>query len=236
MRTLGLIGGISWESTAHYYTRINQLVVQRLGGLHSARLLLYSVEFDEIQKLQHKDDWAACGRIFTDIARRLERAGAEGLVICANTMHILAEEVAAAVSIPVIHIAEATAMAAQDQDIRSVAMLGTRFAMEKAFYRRRLEDNGLRVLVPDEAERAELHRIIYEELCRGVIRPESKDYFYEVVARLAKAGAGGAILGCTEFSLIADAAKSPVPLLDTTEIHARAAVEWMLGNELPGAL
>ena len=231
MKTLGLIGGISWESTAHYYTRINQLVASRLGGLHSAEMLMYSVEFDAIQKLQHKDDWAACGRIFTDIARRLERAGAEGLVICANTMHILAEEIAEAVSIPLVHIAEATAMAAQDAGIQSVALLGTRFTMEKGFYRQELEDNGLRVLVPDESERIELHRIIYEELCRGIIDPDSKTYFYKVVERLAKAGAGSAALACTEFTLIADQAHSPVPLLDTTEIHARAAVDWMLGKE-----
>jgi aspartate racemase len=231
MKTLGLIGGISWESTAHYYTRINQLVAARLGGLHSAKLLLYSVEFDEIQKLQHRDDWAACGRIFTDIARRLERAGAEGLVVCANTMHILAEEIAEAVSIPLIHIAEASAMAANQADIGSVALLGTRFTMEKEFYRRELEDNGLRVLVPDEAERIELHRIIYEELCQGRLIPSSKDYFYGVVERLARAGAESAALACTEFTLIADAGRSPVPLLDTTEIHARAAVDFMLGRE-----
>ena len=231
MKTLGLIGGISWESTAHYYSRINELVAAQLGGLHSARLLLYSVEFDEIQRLQHRDDWAACGRIFTDIARRLEKAGAEGLVVCANTMHILAEELAEAVSIPLIHVAEATAMAAQAADIGSVALLGTRFTMEKEFYRRELEDNGLRVLVPDEAERIELHRIIYEELCRGRIEPGSKDYFYGVVERLARAGAESAALACTEFTLIADAGRSPVPLLDTTEIHARAAVDFMLGRE-----
>ena len=231
MKTLGLIGGISWESTAHYYTRINQLVAQRLGGLHSAQLLLYSVEFDEIQRLQHKDDWVACGRIFTGIAKRLETAGAEGIVICANTMHILAEEIAESVSIPLIHIAEATAMAAQDAGIHSVALLGTRFTMEKDFYRQGLEDNGLRVLVPDEGERLELHRIIYEELCRGIVDADSKAYFYRVVARLAKAGAAGAALACTEFTMIADPAQSPVPLLDTTEIHARAAVDWMLGKE-----
>ncbi|HEV7164263.1 MAG TPA: aspartate/glutamate racemase family protein [Gammaproteobacteria bacterium] len=231
MKTLGLIGGISWESTAHYYTRINQLVAGHLGGLHSAKLLLYSVDFDEIQALQHKDDWAACARIFTGIAARLEKAGAEGLVICANTMHILAEEVAEVVSVPLIHVAEATAMAAQDAGIESVALLGTRFTMEKDFYRRELEDNGLRVLVPDEAERTELHRIIYDELCRGIVQPESKDYFYKVISRLAKAGARGAALACTEFTMIADAGLSPVPLLDTTEIHARAAVDWMLGKE-----
>lgn len=230
MKTLGMIGGISWESTAHYYTRINQLVAQQLGGLHSAQLLLYSVEFDEIQKLQHAGDWEACGRIFRDIARRLEQAGAEGFIICANTMHLLAEEVAEAVSIPLLHVGEATAMAMKDAGVESGALLGTRFTMEKDFYRKHLESHGLRALVPDEAERAELHRIIYEELCRGVINPESKVYFYSVVRRLAQAGAGGAILGCTEFTLFADPAMSPVPLFDTTELHARAAVEWMLAD------
>ena len=228
MKTLGLIGGISWESTAHYYQRINQLVAQRLGGLHSAKMLMYSVDFDEIQELQHQDDWAACGRIFIDIAQRLEAGGAEGLVICANTMHILAEEIGEAVSIPILHIAEATAAAALDADVDSVALLGTRFTMEKDFYRRGLEAHGLRVLIPDEAERLELHRIIYEELCKGIVDADSKRTFYDVVDRLAKAGAKSAALACTEFTLIADQGRSPVPLLDTTELHARAAVEWML--------
>ena len=231
MKTLGLIGGISWESTAHYYQRINQLVAQRLGGLHSAKMLMYSVDFDEIQHLQHQDDWAACGRIFIDIARRLEAGGAEGLVICANTMHILAEEIGEAVSIPILHIAEATAAAAVDAGVDSVALLGTRFTMEKDFYRRGLEAHGLRVLVPEEAERLELHRIIYEELCKGIIDADSKRIFYEVVDRLAQTGAKSAALACTEFTLIADQGRSPVPLLDTTELHARAAVEWMLESE-----
>ena len=230
MKTVGLIGGISWESTAHYYQRINQLVAQRLGGLHSARMLMYSVDFDEIQRLQHQDDWAACGRIFVDIARRLEKAGAEGLVICANTMHILAEEIGEAVDIPILHIAEATATAALDADLDSVALLGTRFTMEKDFYRQGLEAHGLRVLVPEEADRLELHRIIYEELCRGIVDADSKVMFYEIVGRLAQAGAKCAALACTEFTLIADPGRSPVPLLDTTELHARMAVEWMLGN------
>jgi aspartate racemase len=230
MRTLGLIGGISWESTAHYYQRINQLVAERLGGLHSAKLLIYSVDFDEIQKLQHADDWQACGCIFTDIARCLERAGAEGLVICANTMHILAEEISGSVSIPILRVAEAVAEAALDADVDSVALLGTRFTMEKDFYRKSLEAHGLRVLVPDEAERKELHRIIYEELCLGVVDPESKQTFYKVVDRLARSGAKSVALACTEFTLIADQALSPVPLLDTTELHARAAVEWMLAD------
>lgn len=231
MKTLGLIGGISWESTAHYYQRINQLVAQRLGGLHSAKMLMYSVDFDEIQHLQHQDDWAACGRIFIDIARRLEAGGAEGLVICANTMHILAEEIGEAVSIPILHIAEATAAAAVDAGVDSVALLGTRFTMEKDFYRRGLEAHGLRVLVPEEAERLELHRIIYEELCKGIIDADSKRIFYEVVDRLAQTGAKSAALACTEFTLIADQGRSPVPLLDTTELHARAAVDWMLDSE-----
>jgi aspartate racemase len=228
MRTLGLLGGISWESTAHYYQRLNQLVAERLGGLHSAKLLIHSVDFDEIQALQHAGDWAACGRIFAENARRLQRGGAEGVIICANTMHLLAEEIGAAAGLPLIRVTDAVAGAAKAQGIRSLALLGTRFTMEKPFYREALESQGLKVLTPDEAERRELHRIIYDELCLGVIRPESKDRFYGVVRRLAKEGAGGAILGCTEFSLIADSTMSPVPLFDTTELHSRAAVEWML--------
>ena len=228
MKTLGLIGGLSWESTAHYYQRINQLVAQRLGGLHSAKMLMYSVDFDEIQRLQHQDDWAACGLIFTDIARRLEKGGAEGLVICANTMHILAEEIGEAVDIPILHIAEAAAEAALDADVDSVALLGTRFTMEKDFYRQGLEAHGLRVLVPEEAERIELHRIIYEELCRGIVDADSKAAFYKIVDRLAHAGARSAALACTELTLIADPGRSPVPLLDTMELHSRMAVDWML--------
>lgn len=231
MKTLGMIGGLSWESTTHYYQRLNQLVAAHLGGLHSAPLLLHSFDFDQVQRLQHAEDWAGLGRLFVDVARRLERGGAEGLIICANTMHILAEEIAAAVSIPLIHVAEATAAAALDADMQTVALLGTRFTMEKDFYRHNLESHGLRVLVPDAEERDELHRIIYEELCRGVVRPESKQTFYGIVGRLAQAGAQGVILGCTEFSLINDAAMSPVLLLDTTELHVRAAVEWMLQAE-----
>ena len=231
MKVLGMIGGMSWESTAHYYSRINQLVAQRLGGLHSAQLLLYSVEFDEIQGLQHADDWDACAGILTDIARRLERAGAEGLIICANTMHLVAPQVAAAVSMPLLHVADAVAGAIQAAELSTVALLGTRFTMEKAFYREHLEQHGLRVLVPEEAERIELHRIIFQELCRGEVREESRDAFYGAVNRLVQAGASGVILGCTEFSLLADASRSRVPLFDTAELHAYAAVDWMLEQE-----
>lgn len=229
MKTLGVIGGLSWESTTHYYQRLNQLVAERLGGLHSAELLMHSVDFDPIQHLQHADDWQACGRIFTDIARRLEQAGAQGLIVCANTMHILADEIRAAVPIPLIHIADATALAAKQAGVDSVALLGTRFTMEKPFYREVLESHGLTVLTPDAAGREMLHRIIYDELCRGVVKHGSKEIFYGIVDGLAKDGARGAVLGCTEFSLFADGARSPVPLFDTTELHARAAVEWMLG-------
>lgn len=227
MKTLGIIGGISWESTSHYYTRINQLVAERLGGLHSAKLLLYSVDFDEVQILQHKDQWNQLGEMFTDIAQRLKRGGADGILIGANTMHMLAPQVAVA-GLPLVHVIDATAAALKKAGVGTVALLGTRFTMEKPFYRERLESKGIRVMTPDENERTELHRIIYTELCKGIIKPESKDSFYRIVERMRTAGAGGAILGCTEFSLLADAGASRIPLFDTTELHARAAVDWML--------
>lgn len=230
MKTLGLIGGMSWESTAHYYVRINQLVAERLGGLHSARLLLYSLDFDELQRLQHADDWAGAARLLVDAARRLERAGAEALVICANTMHLVAPEIETAVKLPLIHVADATAKAIKDQGIRTVALLGTRFTMEKDFYRQRLERrHGLQVMIPEEAERTAIHRIIFEELCMGEVRPESRQTFFGIIGRLAAVGAEGAILGCTEFTLFGASSDAGIPLFDTTEIRARAAVEWALG-------
>jgi aspartate racemase len=229
MKTLGLIGGMSWESTAHYYARINQLVAERLGGLHSARLLLYSLDFDELQKLQHADDWAGAARMLVDAAKRLERAGAEGLVVCANTMHLVAPEIEAAVKLPLIHVVDATAGAIKAQGIRTVALLGTRFTMEKDFYRLRLErQHGLRVMIPDESERHAIHRIIFEELCKGEVRPGSRKVFFGVIERLAAAGAEGAILGCTEFTLFGESPDAKIPLFDTTEIHARVAVDWAL--------
>lgn len=231
MKTLGLIGGMSWESTAHYYARINQLVTERLGGLHSAQLLLYSVEFHELQQLQHADDWAGAGRLLEDAAKRLERAGAEALVICANTMHLVAPEIEAAVKLPLIHVADATAKAVKDQGLHSVALLGTRFTMEKDFYRKRLEErHGLQVMVPDKPDRELLHQMIFAELCKGMVREESCRAFVQVISKLAAAGAEGAILGCTEFTLFELSSASGIPLFDTTEIHARAAVDWCLGN------
>lgn len=228
MKTLGLIGGMSWESTAHYYTRINQLVAERLNGLHSARLLLYSLDFDELQRLQHADNWVGAARLLVDAAKRLERAGAEGLVVCANTMHLVAPEIEAAVELPLIHVADATAAAVKARSNHTVALLGTRFTMEKTFYRQRLEQHGLRVMIPDVREREALHRMIYEELCKGVVRPESRQAFFSVIERLATAGAEGAILGCTEFTLFGGSPGAGIPLFDTTEIHARAAVDWAL--------
>lgn len=231
MKTLGLIGGMSWESTAHYYSLVNQMVAERLGGLHSAKLLLYSVDFDELQKMQHANDWAGAAQLLVDAARRLKRAGAEALVVCANTMHLVAPEIEAAVKLPLIHVADATAKAVKDRRLETVALLGTRFTMEKDFYRARLErKHGLRVMIPDDTERGALHQMIFGELCRGEVRPESRRTFVRIVRRLADAGAAGAILGCTEFTLFGELPEAGVPLFDTTAIHARAAVDWALGG------
>jgi len=229
MKTLGLIGGMSWESTAHYYARINQLVAQRLGGLHSAQMLLYSVDFDDLQKMQHAGDWQGAARLLVDAARRLERGGADGLIICANTMHKVAPEIQRAVRLPVIHIAEATADAIRRRGLRRVALLGTRFTMEQDFYRAHLEEtHGLTVLVPGQEERDKVHHIIFDELCKGLVRPESKRQFQGIITNLKAAGAQGAILGCTEFSLFQLEDTPDMPLFDTTELHARLAVDWAL--------
>jgi aspartate racemase len=231
MKILGLIGGMSWESTAHYYARINQLVAERLGGLHSAELLLYSVEFAALHEMQEADDWDGAAQLLVEAARRLQRAGAQGLVICANTMHLVAPEVEAAVDLPLIHVADATAEAIKARGLQTVALLGTRYTMQKDFYRQRLERrHGLRVMLPDDAECEILQRIIFEELCRGVVRPGSREIFFRIIARLGAAGAQGAILGCTEFTLFDTHASLDIPVFDTTEVHARAAVEWVLGE------
>lgn len=230
MKTLGLIGGMSWESTAHYYRRLNELVAARLGGLHSARLVLWSLDFDRIAELQHADDWDAAGEILAAAARRLERAGADELVICANTMHRVAPAVERAVRIPLIHLADVTADALLDAGYRRAALLGTRFTMEQPFYRERLEGLGVDIDVPAPAERAEIHRIIFEELVKGRIEASSRERFAAIVRRMHAAGAPAVILGCTEFTLlIGQADLAGIPLFDTTELHCRAAVEHMLG-------
>ncbi|MGH8225022.1 MAG: aspartate/glutamate racemase family protein [Gammaproteobacteria bacterium] len=230
MKMLGLIGGMSWESTAHYYARLNELVAERLGGLHSARLVLWNVEFDEIAHLQHADDWDAAGKILAHAARHLERAGAEALLICANTMHRVAPAIEAEINIPLIHLADVTAKALIASDYRHVALLGTRFTMAQPFYRKRLEAHGLRVDVPMKSEQDEIHRIIFEELVKGRVCDESRERFVTIMRRMHAADAEAVILGCTEFTLLTKQDDVPeIPLFDTTELHCLAAADWMLG-------
>lgn len=223
MKTIGLLGGMSWESTLPYYRIINQRIGRELGGLHSAKILLFSVDFQEIEALQHAGDWERAGAILAEAARRLEMAGADFLVLCTNTMHIVAPAIQREVRIPLLHIADATADVIQQAGIRSVGLLGTRFTMEGTFYRGQLEERGLRVLVPEAAERDEIHRVIYDELCRGEILEASRFAYERIMRRLVEEGAEGIILGCTEIGLLVKPESSPVPLFDTTEIHARAA-------------
>jgi aspartate racemase len=230
MRTLGLIGGMSWESTAIYYRHLNELARERLGGLHSARLLLWSFDFDDVAKRQHAGDWASAADLMIDAARRLERGGAEALVICTNTMHRMAEEVQAAVPIPLLHIADATAEAARRAGCRRPALLATRFTMEENFYKGRLRDrHGIEAIVPDAEGRAMVHGVIYEELCRGLVRPESKAAYLALVDRLRADVADGVILGCTEITMLIGQADLDLPVLDTTRIHAEAAMDFALG-------
>ena len=231
MKTLGLIGGMSWESTVPYYRQINETVKAELGGLHSARLLLYSVDFAEVERLQHAGDWDGAGQMLADIARRLEGAGAEAIVICTNTMHKLAPQVQAATHIPLLHIVDATATAIRAAGMKRVGLLGTRFTMEQDFYRGRMsQEFGIECLVPPAAEREIVHRVIYDELCQGRIEPASRAEYRRVLQGLAEAGAEGVILGCTEISLLVSAEDSPVPLFDTTALHARAAGLWAVVN------
>ncbi|MPS26227.1 aspartate/glutamate racemase family protein [Pigmentiphaga sp.] len=229
MKTLGLIGGMSWESTIPYYRQINEAVKQRLGGLHSARLVLYSVDFHEIEQLQHAGQWERAGAVLADAAQRLERAGAAGIVLCTNTMHKVAAQIEQAVAIPLLHIADPTAQALGAEGYATVGLLGTRFTMEQDFYRARLEKrHGLTVLVPDEADRATVHRIIYEELCLGRILDASRAAYLSIIRRLRDNGAQAIILGCTEISLLVEPGHVDAPLFDTTRLHALHAAEWAL--------
>jgi len=231
VRTLGLIGGMTWHSTVDYYRLINQGVHERLGGYRSAHMVLVSVDFAPVEDLQNKGDWRALGRLMVGAARTLETAGAEAVVICANTMHQLAEDVTAAVRIPLIHIADATAAEVKKQGLGTVGLLGTRFTMEMDFYRTRLESrHGLKVLIPDAADRAVVHRVIYEELGQGVIREESRRAYVAIIEKLVRGGAEGVILGCTEIPLLIKDKDSPVPVFDTTALHAAAAVDFALAG------
>ena len=229
MRTLGLLGGMSWESSAQYYRLVNEEVRRRLGGSHSAACLLLSVDFAEIARLQHVGDWATLGRQLGEAARQLAAGGAEGLVLCTNTMHCLAAEIEAASALPLLHIADATGEAIRRQGLRRVGLLGTAFTMEQAFYRERLAQRfDLEVLIPDAPQRQAVHRIIYEELVRGEIRPASREAYRAVIAGLVEQGVEGIVLGCTEIMLLVDQSDSAVPLFDTTTLHALAAVDWAL--------
>ena len=235
MRTVGLIGGMSWESSLTYYQRINTLVKERLGGLHSARLVLYSVDFHTIEALQRRGDWDEAGRQLTDAGRALRAAGAECLLICTNTMHKVADAVETGAGVPLLHIADATGAALAAAGVRRAALLGTRFTMEdEAIVRRRLAERyDVECLVPDAAGRETVHRIIFDELCRGIVRPASRDALLAVTEPLRRAGAEGLVLGCTELPLLLDAAASPLPVFDTTALHAAAALDWLTGGATP---
>lgn len=235
LRTLGLLGGMSWESTITYYRLINERVRERVGGLHSAPLLLHSYDFAAIEALQRAGDWAQAARVLALTATRLREAGAEALLICTNTMHKLAPDVEAAAGIPLLHIADATARRIRAAGLARVGLLGTRFTMEEAFYRERLEHAGLEVLVPDAPDREAVHRVIYEELCRGEVRASSRERFRAVIADLVGRGAEAVILGCTEIGLLVDADDAPVPLFDTTRIHAEDAADWAIDTAGPAA-
>jgi aspartate racemase len=230
MKTIGLIGGLSWESSAEYYRLINEGVRDRLGGLHSADCLMYSFDFAEIEHLQATGDWDTATARMVEAARRLERGGAAHLLICSNTMHRMADAVQSAVGIPLIHIADPTAEAIQAAGIQTIALLGTIYTMEQDFYRGRLESRyGLRVLTPDAADRQTVNRVIYDELVRGVVRSESRAAYVEIIGKLAAQGAQGVILGCTEIMLLIKPEDSPLPTFDTTGLHAAAAVSAALG-------
>ena len=230
MKTIGLIGGMSWESTLSYYQTINLGVKERLGGLHSAKLVMVSVDFSEIEKMQHAGDWAATAEVLIQAAKNLEVAGADGFIICTNTMHKVAEQVAAEVGIPLLHIADATAEVLKRNGLSRVGLLGTRFTMEQEFYKNRLIQNAVDVLIPDQQQRHLVHSVIYQELCLGNIKPESKKAYLEIVQSLASRGAEAVILGCTEIGLLIQQVDTTVALYDTTKIHAQAAVEFMLGR------
>lgn len=230
MRTIGLIGGMSWESSAEYYRIINQLVRDRLGPLRSAKLLMYSVDFGPIEQAQHAGRWDDAALILVDAAQRLEAGGAQCVVLCTNTMHRVAEQIQAAISVPFLHIADPAGQAAVDAGAVTVGLLGTAFTMEQDFLKDRLTAQGLTVLVPDADERQAVHRILYDELCVGVISETSRKVYQQVIESLTQLGAQAIILGCTEIGMLIKPEHSALPLLDTTELHAQAAVAFALGD------
>ncbi len=229
MKTIGLLGGMSWESSVEYYRIINETVKQRLGGLHSAKCLMYSVDFAEIESLQHASEWDILTATMVEASIRLESGGADCLVICTNTMHQMANEIQAAINIPLIHIADATAAEIQTKGLYKIGLLGTRFTMEGDFYRKRLEErHGPKVIIPDKKQRETVHQVIYNELVKGEIRDESREVFKDIIANLGSVGAEGVILGCTEIPLLVHQEDVDIPIFDTTQIHAEAAADWAL--------
>lgn len=231
MKTIGLIGGMSWESSIEYYRIINQAVRNELGGVHSAKSVMVSLDFAEIEELQKRGDWEKATRTMVDTARLVEKGGADFILICTNTMHLMAEEVQKSIDIPLLHIADATAQAIKRKELNTVGLLGTRFTMEKPFYRGRLEDHHqLKVLIPDEDNRESVHRVIYDELIKGIINQASREIYQNVIAYLIDAGAQGIVLGCTEIGLLVKPEDVPIPIFDTMEIHALAAVDAALGR------
>ncbi|GGF68050.1 aspartate/glutamate racemase family protein [Alteromonas lipolytica] len=230
MKTVGLIGGMSWESSVLYYQQINRLVLQHKGGLHSAPLILHSVDFAEIARLQHADDWEQLGNYLADIAKGLEAAGASALAICTNTMHKVAPQIAKVVRIPLLHIGDAVLNACKKEGFLRVGLLGTQFTMEQPFLKDHLAQGGLEVLVPSPAERQEVHRVIYEELCRGIITDDSLQRYLAIIDNLRQQGAEAVVLGCTEIGLLVNADQSPLPVLDTTALHAQSVAAFMLAE------
>jgi len=229
VKTIGLIGGMSWESSLEYYRILNETTRSKLGGLHSARSIMYSVDFAEIEALQHQDRWEEAAQLMIAAGQSLERAGADFVVLCTNTMHKLADQIQSNISIPLLHIADATAERVKSSGLRNIGLLGTRFTMEHDFYKGRLiEKCGLNVITPDAKDRETVHRIIYDELCLGVVKQESREQYVWIMEKLVEAGAEGIILGCTEIELLVHDGDSQVPLFPTTKIHAIAAVEYAL--------
>ncbi|KON68027.1 aspartate racemase [Peribacillus butanolivorans] len=228
MKTIGLIGGMSWESSLEYYRIINEEVKTKLGGLHSAKCILYSVDFEEIERYQAEGDWGSSGKLLGDVAQSLEKAGAEIIVICTNTMHKVIRYIEEKVSLPILHIADSTANQIQKSEISTVGLLGTKYTMEQDFYKTRIEFNGIKVLIPNDEDRKVINKVIYEELCLGEIQQSSRDYYKKVIKSLVNDGAEGIILGCTEIGLLVKPEDSEVPLFDTTEIHAIESVNMAL--------
>jgi aspartate racemase len=230
MKTIGMIGGMSWESSSlEYYRIMNQAVKEKLGGFHSAPCILYSVDFDDVEKLQHQGDWESLTRLMIEAAQRVKKAGADFLVICTNTMHKMADEVQGAIQIPLLHIADVTAEAVKANGQSRVGLLGTKFTMEQDFYKGRLQEiHGIDVLIPEDKERQVIHDILYNELCLGEIKELSKGKFQSIIQNLVKRGAQGVILGCTEIPLIVRQEDYEIPLYDTTALHSRAAVDFAL--------